>query len=122
MILNPKYSTNMKKNPAPAALGALALAAALLPLPPAYAQPSAAKPPGIYISEFEVTDPGGIRPYSAAVDATFAPFGGRYAVRGGQVTSLEGDPTKRVVSTIESPAHASASLRLAGMNGIRPCS
>lgn len=90
----------MKQNPALAALGAVALAAALLPFPAAYGQPSAAKPPGIYISEFEVTDPEGIRPYSAAVDATFAPFGGRYAVRGGQVTSLEGEPTKRIVMIV----------------------
>jgi uncharacterized protein (DUF1330 family) len=63
-----------------------------------YAQAaSAAKPPAYYISEFELTDPEGIRPYSAAVESTFAPFGGRYVVRGGKVAALEGEPTKRII-------------------------
>jgi uncharacterized protein (DUF1330 family) len=44
-----------------------------------------------------VTDPDGIRPYSQQVDATFAPFGGRYLVRGGRTASLEGQPPKRLV-------------------------
>ncbi|QRN98491.1 DUF1330 domain-containing protein [Archangium violaceum] len=69
-----------------------------LPAMSLYAQAaSAAKPPAFYISEFELTDAEGIRPYSAAVESTFAPFGGRYVVRGGKVTSLEGEPTKRIV-------------------------
>ena len=63
----------------------------------AHAQPSPGKPPAYYISEFEVIDPEGIRPYSAAVESTFAPFGGRYVVRAGQVKSLEGEVTKRIV-------------------------
>ena len=63
----------------------------------AAAAPAAASVPAIYVSEFEVTDPEGIKPYSAGVDATFAPFGGRYIVRGGTVASLEGGATKRVV-------------------------
>jgi uncharacterized protein (DUF1330 family) len=50
-----------------------------------------------YISEFEVTDAEGIRPYSAAVESTFLPFGGRYVVRGGQVSSLEGAQPKRII-------------------------
>ncbi|WP_189611029.1 DUF1330 domain-containing protein [Pigmentiphaga litoralis] len=58
---------------------------------------TAAPVTAIYVSEFEVTDPEGIKPYSAGVDATFAPFGGRYIVRGGTVASLEGGATKRVV-------------------------
>lgn len=69
-----------------------------LPAMSLYAQAaSAAKPPAFYISEFELTDAEGIRPYSAAVESTFAPFGGRYVVRGGKVASLEGEPTKRIV-------------------------
>ena len=59
--------------------------------------PAAGKPPAYYISEFELTDLEGIRPYSAAVESTFTPFGGRYVVRGGKVSSLEGEPTKRVI-------------------------
>lgn len=65
---------------------------------PARAQAaSPVKPGAYYISEFEVTDPEGIRPYSAAVEGTFAPFGGRYVVRGGKTASLEGEPPKQIV-------------------------
>jgi uncharacterized protein (DUF1330 family) len=64
----------------------------------AHAQtPSGAKAPAFYISEFVLRDPDGIKPYSAAVESTFMPFGGRYVARGGQVVSLEGEPGKRVV-------------------------
>ena len=56
-----------------------------------------AKAPAYYISEFELTDAAGIRPYSAAVESTFMPFGGRYVVRGGKVASLEGTPAQRVI-------------------------
>jgi uncharacterized protein (DUF1330 family) len=62
------------------------------------AQPvSGANQPAYYVSEFELTDPEGIRPYSAAVESTFVPFGGRYVVRGGKVASLEGEPTRRLI-------------------------
>lgn len=87
----------MKRTARIAAVGAFAAAAALLPLQ-ARAQASSTKPPpAFYISEFEVTDPEGIRPYSAAVESTFTPFGGRYVVRGGQAKALEGEETKRIV-------------------------
>jgi uncharacterized protein (DUF1330 family) len=66
----------------------------------AQAQTSQAAPPAYYISEFELTDAEGIRPYSAAVESTFAPFGGRYAARGGKVVSLEGEPSKRVIMIV----------------------
>ncbi len=76
----------------------------------AQAQPAAgARAPAYYISEFELTDPEGIRPYSAAVESTFTPFGGRYVVRGGKVTSLEGSPAKRVIMiAFPSPEQAQA--------------
>jgi uncharacterized protein (DUF1330 family) len=32
-----------------------------------------------------------MRPYSAQVESTFRPFGGRYIVRGGNISKLEGD-------------------------------
>jgi len=86
----------MKRTARIAAAAAFALAA-LLPLRAAYAQASSNKPPAFYISEFEVTDPEGILPYSAAVESTFTPFGGRYVVRGGQAKALEGEATKRIV-------------------------
>jgi len=66
----------------------------------AQAQTSQAKPPAYYISEFELTDAEGIRHYSAAVESTFAPFGGRYAARGGKVISLEGEQSKRVIMIV----------------------
>ncbi|CAN7142104.1 DUF1330 domain-containing protein [Variovorax sp. LjRoot84] len=69
-----------------------------LPAKALHAQPvPGTKPPAYYISEFELTDPEGIKPYGAAVESTFAPFGGRYVVRGGKVASLEGEPTKRLI-------------------------
>jgi uncharacterized protein (DUF1330 family) len=78
-----------------------AVAALVLPWRDSHAQPAASvTAPAYYISEFELTDPEGIRPYSAAVEATFAPFGGRYAARGGKVVSLEGESGKRVIMIV----------------------
>ena len=82
------------------AFAAAMLGAITVPGAQAQAQASQAKPPAYYISEFELTDPEGIRPYSAAVESTFAPFGGRYAARGGKVVSLEGEPSKRVIMIV----------------------
>lgn len=50
---------------------------------PAQAQVPTTGAPAFYISEFEVTDVEGIKPYSARVESTFAPFGGKYVARGG---------------------------------------
>lgn len=54
----------------------------------------ATPPPSMayYIAEFEPTVPGAIQPYSASVESTFRPFGGRFIVRGGGVELLEGMP------------------------------
>ena len=86
-------------NPMRFLLGAV-FAAILLSVPVRYLHAQASTTPQLpafYISEFEVTDPEGIKPYSAAVESTFAPFGGRYVVRVGKAASLEGAPPKRVV-------------------------
>ena len=79
-------------------------AAVVLALAPAQAQSTAgaatvdnAQPGAYYLSEFELTDAEGIRPYSAAVESTFRPYGGWYVVRGGKVISLEGAPTQRFI-------------------------
>jgi uncharacterized protein (DUF1330 family) len=54
-------------------------------------EPAAGVKPAYYISEFQVTDPEGIKPYSRQVESTFKPFGGRFIVRGGgDIASLEG--------------------------------
>nr|WP_315592812.1 DUF1330 domain-containing protein [uncultured Cupriavidus sp.] len=50
------------------------------------------QPMAYYIAEFEPTVPGAIQPYSARVESTFRPFGGRFLVRGGETESLEGTP------------------------------
>jgi quinol monooxygenase YgiN/uncharacterized protein (DUF1330 family) len=95
--------------------------------------------PAYYIAEFELTDLEGIKPYSAAVESTFTPFGGRYVVRGGKVSSLEGAPAKRVImiafpsieqaqAWYDSPAyrailpirHKSANSRVFIMDGFAP--
>ncbi len=72
---------------------------------------SAQTPPpsnsAIYVAEFEVTDMEGIKPYSASVESTFAPFGGRFIVRGGRLVSQEGAATKRIVM-IEFPSFEQA--------------
>jgi uncharacterized protein (DUF1330 family) len=52
------------------------------------------KAPAYYIADFEVTDREAIKPYSERVESTFAPFSGRYIVRGGQMDQLEGQPSK----------------------------
>lgn len=60
-----------------------------------YAQASAeAARPAYYVADFEVTDPEGIKPYSAQVESTFKPYGSRFIVRGGQVTQLEGQASR----------------------------
>lgn len=55
------------------------------------------------IAEVEVTDPAGFADYSRDVAATVTARGGRYLVRGGAASLLEGErPPKRVV-VIEFP-------------------
>ena len=77
--------------------------AVVLALDPAHAQATATtaasasgQPGAYYLSEFEVTNAEGIRPYGAGVESTFRPYGGRYVARGGEVKSLEGPPTQRI--------------------------
>jgi uncharacterized protein (DUF1330 family) len=77
--------------------------------------------PAFYISEFEVNDPDGIKPYSQQVEATFAPFTGRYLVRGGQTSSLEGEQPKRIVMiAFDSMAQAQAWYGSPAYRAIRP--
>ena len=79
---------------------------------------SQAKPPAYYISEFELIDAEGIRPYSAAVESTFAPFGGRYAARGGKVVSLEGEPQQaRHHECVPEPGASPSLVRLSSLSG-----
>jgi uncharacterized protein (DUF1330 family) len=79
------------------------------------------KRPAYYISEFELGDPEGIKPYSEQVEATFTPFTGRYLVRGGQTASLEGEQPKRIVMiAFDSMAQAQAWYDSSAYRAIRP--
>lgn len=60
-----------------------------------------ATPPAYYVAEFEITDPEGIKPYSAQVESTFKPYGGHFIVRGGKTIPLEGAAPKRRRVVIE---------------------
>jgi uncharacterized protein (DUF1330 family)/quinol monooxygenase YgiN len=60
--------------------------------------PATNQPHAYYIAEFRITDPEGMKPYSARVASTFEPYGGRYIVRGGRIAPLEGKgPDNRTV-------------------------
>lgn len=52
-----------------------------------------AKPPAYYVSQIELTGDADtyVKAYASLVPATVEPFGGRFLVRGGKVTALEGD-------------------------------
>lgn len=46
--------------------------------------------PAYYVAEFQATDREAIKPYSEQVESTFAPYSGRYVVRGGEADVKEG--------------------------------
>src|SRR5208337_853816 len=56
-----------------------------------------ARTPAYVITEIEVTDAEAFREYAPRVQPSFAPFGGRYLVRGGKTQSFAGEQPKRVV-------------------------
>jgi uncharacterized protein (DUF1330 family) len=80
-----------------AAFAGLAIGAAAIGAAHAQA-PKASQPHAYYVAEFRITDPEGMKPYSARVASTFEPYGGRYIVRGGKIAPLEGEgPDNRMV-------------------------
>lgn len=88
---------NMQQHAISAILAALAVFAPL-----AHSQtPSTPQPHAFYVVEIQVTDPEGIKPYIAQVESTFKPFSGRFVVRGGRVTPLEGEAPKGRLVMIE---------------------
>ena len=72
--------------------------------------PSASNLPTFYISELEVSDPEGLKPYGARVASTLEPFGVRFIVRAGKIAPLEGEAPKGriVVIAFESMEKAQA--------------
>ncbi|HZF78183.1 MAG TPA: DUF1330 domain-containing protein [Rubrivivax sp.] len=71
--------------------------------------------PAYLIADVDVTEPEGYAEYSLAIDATLAPYGARFLVRGGQVDVLEGDwsPTRIIVIEFASAAQLGAWYRSA---------
>lgn len=84
--------------------------------------PPAAPRPAYYVSEFEVTDREGMRPYSERVASTFEPFGVRYIVRGGIIAPLEGEAAKGgiVVIAFDSMERAQAWYDSPAYRELRP--
>jgi uncharacterized protein (DUF1330 family) len=64
--------------------------------------------PAYVIVDIDVTDPERYEQYKAATPATLAAADGRFLVRGGEITILEGDwqPSRLVVLEFESVAAA----------------
>jgi uncharacterized protein (DUF1330 family) len=64
--------------------------------------------PAYVIVDIDVTDPERYEQYKAATPATLEAAGGRFLVRGGEVTILEGDwqPSRLVVLEFENLAAA----------------
>ena len=80
-----------------------------------------AKPPAYVITHTEVIDQAAFNDFSSKVPATMQAFGGKYLVRGGKVTPLEGDAPKRVIVTaFDSVEKAQAWRNSAGWKDLRP--
>jgi uncharacterized protein (DUF1330 family) len=89
-----KINSTIRRSIAVAAFGLLAFKGV-------QAQQAASTPHAFYIAEFVVHDREGLKPYSANVESTFLPFGGRYVVRGGKIATLEGEGPKGGMVMIE---------------------
>jgi uncharacterized protein (DUF1330 family) len=62
--------------------------------------------PAYVIGEIEVTDPVAYEDYRRQVPAVLAAYGGRYLVRGGDATRLEGAGEPRRLVVLEFPTMA----------------
>ena len=60
------------------------------------------------IVQVAVTDPAGYESYKKMVPPTLAPYGGKFAVRGGACETLEGDWQPERVVVLEFPTAAGA--------------
>jgi len=79
-------------------------------------------PAGYLIAEVNVTDPATFKQYAAQVPGIMAQFGGRFLVRGGKVTPLEGEPPKGrvVVIAFDSVEKAEAYENSKAYEAIKP--
>jgi uncharacterized protein (DUF1330 family) len=56
------------------------------------------------VVELTITDPEGFARYRDMVPPTITAYGGRYIVRGGAITTLEGDWNPRRITILEFPS------------------
>ena len=56
------------------------------------------------VVDLTITDPEGFARYRDMVPPTIGAYGGRYIVRGGAITPLEGDWTPRRITILEFPS------------------
>ena len=54
-------------------------------------------PPAYVVTEIDIADTEAFREYAPQVQPSFAPYGGRYLVRGGTTHSFAGEAPKRLV-------------------------
>jgi uncharacterized protein (DUF1330 family) len=76
---------------------------------------------GYWIAQVDVTDMDRYKDYSSRIEATLAPFGGRFLVRGGQREDVEGAVRKRsIVIEFDSYERALACYRSPAYQAIIP--
>ena len=59
--------------------------------------------PAYFVAEFEHTNRDAMRPYTEAVPATIAQYGGRYLTRAGATELVEGGPEPKRIVILEFP-------------------
>lgn len=79
------------------ALAALAAASAAAIVHGLHAQ---SKPPIYYVAELEMLNADAMKEWGSMVEASIKKAGGRYVVRGTNITALEGTPPKQMVITV----------------------
>ena len=61
-------------------------------------------PKGYVIGQIDVHDPDAYAEYRTHTPASVAEFGGRFLVRGGEMTPLEGEPPRPRIVVLEFPS------------------
>jgi uncharacterized protein (DUF1330 family) len=87
-----------------------------------WAQEAKVANPAYFVAEFQLSDPEGIKPYSAAVESTFRPFGGHFIVRTNHILPLEGEAPKDrfIVIAFDSMIKAQAWYNSVAYSRLRP--
>ena len=64
--------------------------------------------PAYILARVHVTDPASYRHYTDRTPNIIAQYGGRFVIRGGRVTTVEGEPESRRIVLIEFPTREQA--------------